>query len=207
MSKIERSLFEAARPLTEKLKTRGRRRRESLVRSAAASAAPRPQRNDILPALEVVDIPLDDLRLPGRKVRGSDPAHVRNVAGSISALGFCVPVLVGKNNLVLDGAIRIEAARLLGLTRIPCMRIDHLSEVEQRALRLAVNRLGEILQLLKELFLLVRPTELLDPSERVSFRASFGCGLAGLMLMNELQQYGLGLRTLHDPVFDKRGHE
>ena len=63
---------------------------------------------------------------------------MREVASSISALGFCVPALIGKENLVLDGGTRIEGARLLGLTRIPCIRVDHLSNVEQRALRLAV---------------------------------------------------------------------
>ena len=90
----------------------------------------------------LVDIPLDELRLPGRNV-ASDPAHVREVAGSISTLAFCDPVLIGKDNLVVDGAIRIEAARLLGLTRVPCVRIEHLSEAELRTLRLAVNRIGE----------------------------------------------------------------
>ncbi len=143
MTKSGRDFLATDRPLIEQLKAKSRRRRESLARLAAPSAAARPQRNDISPTLEVEDLPLDDLRLPARKVRVSDQAHVREVAGSISALGFCVPVLVGKENLVLDGAIRIEAARLLGLTRIPCMRIDHLSDVEQRTLRLAVNRLGE----------------------------------------------------------------
>ena len=43
----------------------------------------------------------------------------------------------------MDGVIRIEAARLLGLPRAPCIRAEHLSEAEQRVLRLAVNRLGE----------------------------------------------------------------
>jgi ParB-like chromosome segregation protein Spo0J len=128
---------------TDQLKTKSRRRREGLARLAALSAVARRQRNDVLPRLELVDILLDELRLPTRKVRDSDPAHVRDVAGSISALGFCVPVLVGKDKLVLDGAIRVEAARLLGLARVPCVRIDHLSEVEQRTLRLAANRLGE----------------------------------------------------------------
>ena len=52
-------------------------------------------------------------------------------------------MIVGKDNIVIDGAIRVEAARLLGLGRAPCVRIDHLSEDEQRVLRLAVNRLAE----------------------------------------------------------------
>ena len=81
--------------------------------------------------------------MQAREVRKLDPAHVREVANSISALGFCVPIVVGKDDLVLDGAARVQAARLLGLDRAPCVRIEHLSENEQRVLRLAVNRLGE----------------------------------------------------------------
>ena len=135
--------FANARSLTEQFKGKSRRRREGLAQLASPAAAARAPRNDMLPTLATVDVALDDLRLPARKLRACDPAHVREVAGSISALGFCNPILIGKNNLVLDGAIRIEAARQLGLGRIPCVRIDHLSDVEQRALRLAVNRLGE----------------------------------------------------------------
>ena len=36
-----------------------------------------------------------------------------------------------------------DSAALLGLGRAPCVRIEHLSEAEQRVLRLAANRLGE----------------------------------------------------------------
>ena len=32
---------------------------------------------------------------------------------------------------------------MLGLSSVPCIRVDHLNETEQRLLRLAVNRLGE----------------------------------------------------------------
>jgi DNA modification methylase len=125
------------------LKGKSRRRREDLARLAAPAAAPRALRNDVLPPLEITYVPLDELRSPTRNVRARDAAHVREVAASISALGFCAPVLIGKNNVVLDGEVRLEAARLLGIGRAPCVRIDHLSEDEQRLLRLAVNRLGE----------------------------------------------------------------
>ncbi len=131
------------RRLTGQLKTKSRSRRERLASLASPAASARAPRNDIRPALVIVDIPLNELRLPARTVRGIDRVHVREVAGSISALGFCDPVLIGKNNLILDGSIRVEAARLLGLDRVPCIRVDHLSEDEERVLRLAVNRLGE----------------------------------------------------------------
>jgi flagellar motor switch protein FliG len=38
--------------------------------------------------------------------------------------------------------VRLEAGRNLGLVRIPCVWIQHLSNNEKRVLRLAINRLG-----------------------------------------------------------------
>ncbi len=143
MTRIDPNPLAIERSFKETLKGKSRRRREDLARLAAPAAAPRALRNDVRPLLEIVDLLLESLRSPSRKVRGRDPAHVREITATISALGFCVPILIGKNNVVIDGEVRLEAAKLLGLDRAPCVRIDHLSEDEQRLLRLAVNRLGE----------------------------------------------------------------
>ncbi len=129
--------------LRNQLKSEGRSRRQEMDRLGQASVKRSGMRNEPLPALHLVHIPIDDLRMPARAVRKLDPAHIDEVAGSISALGFCAPVLIGKDNHVLDGGARIQAARLLGLGYAPCLRIDHLTDDEQRLLRLAVNRLGE----------------------------------------------------------------
>jgi DNA modification methylase len=143
MTRIDPNPLAIERSFKEKLKGKSRRRREDLTRLAAPAAAPRALRNDVLPPLEIVYVPLGELRSPARKVRMRDPAHVREVAATISALGFCNPILIGKNNVVIDGEVRLEAAKLLSLGRTPCLRVGHLSEDEQRLLRLAVNRLGE----------------------------------------------------------------
>ncbi|MBV8474116.1 MAG: ParB N-terminal domain-containing protein, partial [Hyphomicrobiales bacterium] len=122
-----------------------RERREGLRRLSAAQSASvaGSQRNDLLPPLELIELRLDDLKLGPRRLRKLDPAHVREVANSIVRLGFSVPVLVGKGNVVINGEVAVAAARLVGLDRIPCVRVGHLSESEQRVLRLAVNRLAE----------------------------------------------------------------
>jgi DNA modification methylase len=134
----------ALRPsFTGQLKERSRRRRKDLARMAKAETSPRALRNDLLPRLELVYVPLAHLKTPSRELRSLHPAHVREVANSIGALGFCAPILIGKDNLVLDGAARLEAARSLGLDRAPCVQIEHLNDSEQRVLRLAINRLGE----------------------------------------------------------------
>jgi hypothetical protein len=97
----------------------------------------------MLPALKIELCALDSLRLRERRLRKAEAAHIREVANSISAFGFNVPLLLGANNIVIDGEIRLEAARLLGISMAPCIHVDHLDEDEQRLLRLAINRLGE----------------------------------------------------------------
>src|SRR6476620_97473 len=129
--------------LREGLKAKGRSRREAAARHAEAENGTRPSRNDILPLLQIEAYPVDALKAHVRKLRKSDPAHIREIANSVSTLGFNVPLLVGKDNVVVDGDSRLEAAKLLGLSSVPCIRVDHLNETEQRLLRLAVNRLAE----------------------------------------------------------------
>jgi DNA modification methylase len=123
---------------------KSRHRRQELADLASRSARPHhPIRNDIVPKLELVDRVPADLGLPSRNVRKVDAAHVREVAVAISNLGFCDPVFIDEQDRVLDGVIRVEAAKLLGLPRIPCIRANHLSAAECRLVRMALNRIGE----------------------------------------------------------------
>ncbi|PZQ10762.1 MAG: DNA methylase [Ancylobacter novellus] len=118
-------------------------RRDALKRLSKSSAAkPRP-RNDLLPRLRLVERDPASLSTPTRNVRKSDPAHVREVANSITALGFTIPVLIDDAGAIVDGAIRVAAAKELGLSSIPCVVADHLTLSERKLLRLAVNRLQE----------------------------------------------------------------
>src|SRR5271156_3327220 len=128
--------------LANQLGAKSRNRRKGQARMALASAT-QGRRNDMLPRLELSYVRLEELRPSARKLRKLDPAHVREVASSISLLGFCDPLLVGRGSELIDGEARCEAANQLGLDRVPCVRIDHLSLEEQRVLRLAANRLAE----------------------------------------------------------------
>jgi DNA modification methylase len=127
--------------LGDQLRLKSHKRRKAQERMAPAPAHGR--RNDRLPRLELSYIRLEELRPSARKLRKLDPVHVREVASSISLLGFCDPLLIGRGNELIDGEARFEAAKQLGLDRVPCVRVEHLSPDEQRVLRLAVNRLAE----------------------------------------------------------------
>jgi hypothetical protein len=100
--------------LREGLKGKGRARRQAAGALARASGQRPRARNDLLPTLQIESIPAESLRSVARRVRKSDAAHIREVANSITALGFNVPLLIGQNNTVLDGETRLEAARYSG---------------------------------------------------------------------------------------------
>jgi ParB-like chromosome segregation protein Spo0J len=85
------------------------------------------RRNDMLLRLDLFSVLLEELRPSDRKLRKLDAAHVREGASSTSLLGFCDPLLAGRRNELIDGETRYEAAKQLGLARVSCVRIDHLS--------------------------------------------------------------------------------
>jgi len=128
--------------LTRKLHAKSRQRREAQTRPPSVPDSRR-FRNSLLPELKLEQIALDRLQAPPKAIRIANELHVHDVARGVQSLGFCVPALVDDDNTVIDGWIRVEAARLVGLDNIPCIRIAHLTPGERRVLRLAVNRLGE----------------------------------------------------------------
>jgi DNA modification methylase len=68
---------------------------------------------------------------------------VRQIANSIEAFGFNVPILIDKDMHVMAGHGRIQAAKLLGLTEVPTICLEHLTEMQRRAFMVADNRLTE----------------------------------------------------------------
>ena len=60
----------------------------------------------------------------------------------IRTFGFTNPVLIDEDNMILAGHGRVEAAKLLGMETVPCVRLDHMSEAQKRAYLLADNKLA-----------------------------------------------------------------
>jgi ParB-like nuclease domain len=89
-------------------------------------------------------IPLAKLSVSKTNARTHSAKQLRQIAASIKRFGFTVPVLVNAQNQILAGHARVEAAKLLGLNKVPVLRLDHLSAVEQRAYAITDNRLAEL---------------------------------------------------------------
>jgi DNA modification methylase len=88
-------------------------------------------------------LPLSALTLDPENARQHRPAQVSQIARSIEAFSFNVPVLVDREGKVLAGHGRVMALKLLGRTDAPVIRLEHLTPEQARAFAIADNRLTE----------------------------------------------------------------
>ena len=71
-------------------------------------------------------------------------AAVDAVASSIAEFGFKVPIIVDRNNVVVTGHTRLQAAKKLGLAEVPVLMADDLSDAQVKAFRIADNKVSEL---------------------------------------------------------------
>ena len=83
-----------------------------------------------------------ELRPYARNARSHSKAQVKQIASSIERFGFTNPILISDGDEIIAGHGRVEAAKLLGLSSVPTVRLSHLSETERRAYVLADNKLA-----------------------------------------------------------------
>ena len=74
-----------------------------------------------------------------RNPRKNDAA-VDRMCASIQEFGFKIPVLARSNGEVVDGHLRLKAAKKLGINEIPVILCDEWTDAQVRAFRLMVNR-------------------------------------------------------------------
>jgi len=96
----------------------------------------------VLRDLVVERRPIDRLIPYIRNARTHTEEQVAQVAASIVEFGWTNPILVGADRVIIAGHARLLAARKLGMTEVPVIVLDHLSETQRRALVLADNRLA-----------------------------------------------------------------
>ena len=93
--------------------------------------------------LAVEYLSVASLRLNPQNPRLHSDKQIRQLANSIRSFGFNVPVLVDAHLQVIAGHGRVRACKLLEITEVPVIRLEHLSEQQKRAFLIADNRLAE----------------------------------------------------------------
>jgi DNA modification methylase len=92
--------------------------------------------------MQIEKIPLVDLIPYVNNSRTHSDEQVAQIAASIKEFGFNNPVLIDKEDGIIAGHGRVMAARKLGLTEVPCVRLEHLTETQRKAYIIADNRLA-----------------------------------------------------------------
>ena len=92
--------------------------------------------------LQVARWPVERLIPYARNARTHSDEQVTQIAASIAEFGFVNPVLAGADGILIAGHARLLAARKLGMTEVPVIVLDHLTEAQRRALVIADNRLA-----------------------------------------------------------------
>ena len=87
--------------------------------------------------------PLDRLLPYTANAREHSENQINQVAASMIEFGFTNPILVDSADGIIAGHCRMSAARKIGLTEVPVVVLDHLSDAQRRAYILADNKLAE----------------------------------------------------------------
>jgi hypothetical protein len=88
---------------------------------------------------EIQTWPIDKLVLYARNPRKNDAA-VDRMCASIREFGFKIPCLVRSDGEVIDGHLRLKAARRLEIAEIPVILCDEWTLTQVKAFRIMVNR-------------------------------------------------------------------
>jgi DNA modification methylase len=92
--------------------------------------------------MQIEQVPVEKLIPYVNNSRTHSEEQVAQIAASIREFGFNNPVLIDKDDTIIAGHGRIQAARKLGLAEVPCVRLEHLTETQRKAYIIADNRLA-----------------------------------------------------------------
>jgi DNA modification methylase len=89
--------------------------------------------------MEIKTFKIEDLVEYARNPRKNDAAVDRMVS-CIREFGFKIPIVAKSDGSVIDGHLRLKAAKKLGMTEVPVVMADDLTEAQIKAFRLIANQ-------------------------------------------------------------------
>lgn len=97
-----------------------------------------------LTRIEVEYVQVQQLKPDANNPRKHSDRQIKALTNSINAFGFNIPIAVNANHQVIAGHARLEAAKRMGMSEVPVLRLEHLTDEQARAFLIADNRLSEM---------------------------------------------------------------
>ncbi len=91
---------------------------------------------------EMERVPVEKLIPYINNARTHSPEQIKKLRASLREFGFVNPVIIDRSYNVIAGHGRIMAAKEEGITEVPCVYADHLTEAQKKAYILADNRMA-----------------------------------------------------------------
>ena len=74
--------------------------------------------------------------------RTHSPEQIKKLRSSLREFGFVNPVIIDREYNIIAGHGRLMAAKEEGITEVPCVYVDHLTDAQKKAYILADNRMA-----------------------------------------------------------------
>ena len=88
-------------------------------------------------------VAIKDLKPYENNARTHSQEQIDKICRSIQEFGFINPVLVDSELGIIAGHGRVEGARQLGMSEVPCLFVEDLTEAQKKAYIIADNKLTE----------------------------------------------------------------
>lgn len=87
-------------------------------------------------------VPVEKLIPYVNNARTHSPEQITKLRSSLREFGFVNPVIIDRDFNVIAGHGRIAAAKEEGISQVPCVFVDYLTEAQKKAYILADNRMA-----------------------------------------------------------------
>ena len=90
--------------------------------------------------LKIINKSIEEIKEYENNAKEHPEWQIEQIANSIKEFGFNDPIAINADNQIIEGHGRLLAAKQLGLIEVPCIVLDGLTEVQERAYIIAHNK-------------------------------------------------------------------
>ena len=90
--------------------------------------------------LKIINKNINDIKEYENNTKQHPDWQIEQIANSIQEFGFNDPIAINADDQIIEGHGRLLAAKKLGLSEIPCIVLEGLTEVQERAYIIAHNK-------------------------------------------------------------------
>lgn len=95
--------------------------------------------------MQIVYMDVDELTPYEHNTRAHDREDIEAIKASIQRVGFRDPIGIWReHNIIVEGHGRLMAAKELGIKRLPCIRLDDMTDTQRRLYAIEHNRTAEL---------------------------------------------------------------